>query len=80
MAMQEVKGLPYAFPDKPVVEEVHVPMVSPITQAQITFPIEISRESARQEAMWISICCRLLETRLMQAGCSLHSRRVPPAT
>jgi hypothetical protein len=60
------------FPAHPVVEEVRIPMVTAITQAQITFPVEIAREDAREEAVWISLCCRLLETRLMQASANIR--------
>jgi len=63
---KEVTALPYQFPRAPVVKDVVVPMISPITQTQITFPVDIERKEAHKEAVWISICCRLLETRLMQ--------------
>mmetsp|Transcript_26988 Transcript_26988/g.69981 ORF Transcript_26988/g.69981 Transcript_26988/m.69981 type:complete len:1010 (+) Transcript_26988:157-3186(+) len=63
---REVTPLPYSFPKGRVEEDVRVPMVSPITQTQITFPVDIERAGAAREAVWISICCRLLESRLMQ--------------
>ncbi|PNW71276.1 hypothetical protein CHLRE_16g647500v5 [Chlamydomonas reinhardtii] len=63
---KEVTPLPYSFPEEPVVEDVKVAMVSPVAQAQITFPVSLSRPVAREELVWLSLVCRALETRLLQ--------------
>ncbi|KAG2437776.1 hypothetical protein HYH02_011151 [Chlamydomonas schloesseri] len=63
---KEVTPLPYSFPEEPVVEDVKVSMVSPVAQAQITFPVSLSRPVAREELVWLSLVCRALETRLLQ--------------
>jgi hypothetical protein len=39
LAAADVAALPVTFPQQPVVEDVHVDMVSPITQMQISFPV-----------------------------------------
>lgn len=41
-------------------------MISPITQMQITFPVTLSRAVIREEVVYLSLSCRLLETRLLQ--------------
>lgn len=41
-------------------------MVSPIGQTQITLPVMLVRGVARVELVWLSLGCRLLETRLLQ--------------
>ncbi|KAG2499479.1 hypothetical protein HYH03_002426 [Edaphochlamys debaryana] len=63
---KEVTPLPYSFPEEPVVEDVKVSMVSPVAQSQITFPVILNRPTAREELVWLSLTCRLLETRLLQ--------------
>mmetsp|Transcript_12208 Transcript_12208/g.26250 ORF Transcript_12208/g.26250 Transcript_12208/m.26250 type:complete len:1102 (+) Transcript_12208:74-3379(+) len=62
----QLVALPFTFPPEPVVVDVNVPMVSPITQAQITFPVTLRRAVAREELVWLGLGCRLLETRLLQ--------------
>ncbi|GFR46297.1 hypothetical protein Agub_g7853, partial [Astrephomene gubernaculifera] len=64
--VKEVTPLPYSFPETPVVEDVKVSMVSPVAQAQITFPVRLPRPSAREELVWLSLVCRAVETRLLQ--------------
>ncbi|GIL74679.1 hypothetical protein Vretimale_2315 [Volvox reticuliferus] len=63
---KDVKSLPYSFPETPVVEDVKVSMVSPVTQSQITFPVALSRPQAREDLVWLGLVCRALETRLIQ--------------
>eukprot|EP00882_Tetradesmus_deserticola_P013219 GHRQ01014016.1.p1 GENE.GHRQ01014016.1~~GHRQ01014016.1.p1 ORF type:complete len:535 (+),score=251.96 GHRQ01014016.1:49-1653(+) len=58
--------LPFKFPEQPVVEDVEVDMVSPMTQSQITLPVGLDRATAREQMWWLSAACRLLETRLLQ--------------
>ncbi|WIA12333.1 hypothetical protein OEZ85_012387 [Tetradesmus obliquus] len=58
--------LPFKFPEQPVVEDVEVDMVSPLTQSQITLPVGLERAVAREQLWWLSAACRLLETRLLQ--------------
>jgi len=41
-------------------------MISPISQMQITFPVTIRRDVIREESLYLSLSCRLLETRLLQ--------------
>ncbi len=41
-------------------------MVSPITQAQLTFPVALGKDTAREDVVWLSLACRVLETRLLQ--------------
>jgi hypothetical protein len=41
-------------------------MVSPITQAQVTFPVVLDKDRGREDVVWLSIICHLLETRLLQ--------------
>lgn len=74
-----ITPLPVSFPDAPMVEDVSVAMVSPITQAQVTLPVVLPRATARQELVWLGLICRLLETRLLQkmrftfGGCVRHA-------
>ena len=43
-----------------------VAMVAEMTQTQITFPVEVERARGGQEAVWLSLVSKLLETRLLQ--------------
>ncbi|WIA32467.1 hypothetical protein OEZ86_003287 [Tetradesmus obliquus] len=61
-----LRPLPFKFPEQPVVEDVEVDMVSPLTQSQITLPVGLERAVAREQLWWLSAACRLLETRLLQ--------------
>ncbi len=40
--------------------------MSPITQAQLTFPVTLSKETGREDVVWLALACRLLETRVLQ--------------
>ncbi|GAX81449.1 hypothetical protein CEUSTIGMA_g8878.t1 [Chlamydomonas eustigma] len=62
----QVKPLPVDFPHHPVVEDVKVHMVSPVTQTQITFPVVLERSLARELLVWLGLALRILETRLLQ--------------
>lgn len=35
-------------------------------QVQITFPVQLGTERASSEALWVSLCCKLLEQRLLR--------------
>jgi hypothetical protein len=63
---QDVTPLPFAFPEEPVREDVKVPMIMEMTRTQITFPVEIERANSREEAIWVAIVTKLVETKLMQ--------------
>lgn len=41
-------------------------MVSPITQSQITFPVELDRQTAREDMIWLAVACKVLEGKLLQ--------------
>eukprot|EP00877_Chromochloris_zofingiensis_P010305 jgi/Chrzof1/5528/Cz16g06130.t1 len=58
--------LPFTFPEQPVIEDVQVEMVSPITQSQITFPVELDRQTAREDMIWLAVACKVLEGKLLQ--------------
>lgn len=66
MDPRQVTPLPFRFPDHPVVEDVEVDMVSPLTQCQITLPVHLDRPVAREQLWWLNSACKLLETRLLQ--------------
>lgn len=63
---QDVTPLPFGFPQQPVREDVKVPMIMEMTRTQITFPVEIDRPHSREEAIWVAIVTKLVETKLMQ--------------
>lgn len=66
LAVTSVTPLPWAFPQEPVVEDVQVAMVSPVTELQVTLPVALTRSRVREEGIWLHFACRLLETRLLQ--------------
>ncbi len=35
-----------------------VSMVSPVAQAQLTLPVSLPRPTAREELVWLALCCR----------------------
>ncbi len=41
-------------------------MIAAMTQTQITFPVEVDRARGGEEAVWLSLVSKLLETRLLQ--------------
>ncbi|MEW5319769.1 MAG: hypothetical protein WDW38_010898 [Sanguina aurantia] len=61
-----ITPLKVSFPAEPVIKDIQVDMVSPIGQTQITLPVMLVRGVARVELVWLSLGCRLLETRLLQ--------------
>lgn len=67
--IQQLHPISPPYPQScPPPTHLQVAMVSPITQAQVTFPVRLARPSAREELMWLSTLCRALETRLLQVG------------
>jgi hypothetical protein len=57
---------------------LQVDMISPITQSQITLPVGLDRDLAREQLWWLTSACRLLETRLLQvmSNSSTHQRLI----
>ena len=41
-------------------------MIMASTQTQVTFPVAIPQEAAREESIWLSLAARLLEAKLLQ--------------
>ncbi len=46
-----------------------------VTATQISFPVVLQRATVREEVHWISLACKLLETRLLQVG-SMHCTKM----
>ncbi|KAL6755922.1 Metalloenzyme, LuxS/M16 peptidase-like protein [Haematococcus lacustris] len=65
-ALKDITPLPWSPPTQPHVEDVKVSMVSPITQAQLTFPVKLQQQRVREDLMWVQLACMVLETRLLQ--------------
>ncbi|KAJ9517538.1 hypothetical protein QJQ45_024978 [Haematococcus lacustris] len=65
-ALKDITPLPWSPPTQPHVEDVKVSMVSPITQAQLTFPVKLQQPGVREDLMWVQLACMVLETRLLQ--------------
>ncbi len=66
ITLHQIKALPWSQPPSPVVEDVEVDMVSPMTQSQITLPAVLSRPVVREELIWADLACQLLEARLLK--------------
>ena len=65
-SIHQVTALPHVFPIKPVVEDVLVIMKEDITSQQITIPVCLRRQTARELLVWLSIGVRIIESRLLQ--------------
>lgn len=66
---KSVTALPFSFPQGVVTEEVRAPMIESINATQITFPVELVPAvdvGCMAEVHWVTLCTRVLETRLMQ--------------
>ncbi|CAL5222596.1 g4987 [Coccomyxa viridis] len=68
VSLVDITPLPGSFPKGVITEIVRAPMISPMAEALISFPVEISLKdavSATLETNWTTLCTMVLENRLM---------------
>ncbi|KAG6556881.1 hypothetical protein Mapa_001461 [Marchantia paleacea] len=62
----ELKALPFTFPDGVIREEVRRHMVEAQCSVQMTFPVEFKGPRVMVEVHFTGFICKLLETKIMQ--------------
>ncbi|KAK8921287.1 hypothetical protein KSP39_PZI019966 [Platanthera zijinensis] len=62
----DLKGLPFKFPETIVREVVHSPMVEAQCSVQLAFPVLLKSASMIEEIHFIGFLSKLLETKIMQ--------------
>ncbi|CAM6103151.1 unnamed protein product [Calypogeia fissa] len=62
----ELRALPFTFPDGIVREEVRRHMVEAQCSVQITFPVEFKGPQVMTEVHYTGFICKLLDTKIMQ--------------
>uniref|UniRef100_A0A0D6R038 Peptidase M16 N-terminal domain-containing protein n=1 Tax=Araucaria cunninghamii TaxID=56994 RepID=A0A0D6R038_ARACU len=62
----ELKGLPFKFPEKIVREVVRSQMLEAQCSVQITFPVELKAPRVMEEIHFVGFISKLLETKIMQ--------------
>ncbi|XP_020597677.1 zinc protease PQQL-like isoform X2 [Phalaenopsis equestris] len=62
----DLKGLPFKFPETIVREVVRSPMVEAQCSVQLTFPVVLKSASMLEEIHFIGFLSKLLETKIMQ--------------
>ncbi|BBN04021.1 zinc protease [Marchantia polymorpha subsp. ruderalis] len=62
----ELKALPFTFPDGVIREEVRRHMVEAQCSVQMTFPVEFKGPCVMVEVHFTGFICKLLETKIMQ--------------
>ncbi|KAK9715778.1 hypothetical protein RND81_06G188600 [Saponaria officinalis] len=62
----DLKGLPFTFPDKIIREIVRRPMVEAQCSVQLSFPVELKNGAIIEEIHFVGFLSKLLETKMMQ--------------
>ncbi|KAH9623003.1 hypothetical protein KSS87_020828 [Heliosperma pusillum] len=62
----DLKGLPFTFPDKIIREIVRRPMVEAQCAVQLCFPVELKNGTIIEEIHYVGFLSKLLETKMMQ--------------
>ncbi|KAL4194482.1 hypothetical protein AMTRI_Chr05g68900 [Amborella trichopoda] len=62
----DLKGLPFTFPETIVREVVRSPMVEAQCSVQLTFPVELKNVQMMEEIHFVGFVSKLLETKIMQ--------------